>query len=289
MVLNSLVLKIIAMVLMTIDHIGLFIENTTISYIFRIIGRLALPIFVFLVFEGVRHTKNIKKYMLKLLIMSGFMYIACTIASYVVGKSINFLENIYLSLFLIVFTYYLLLINKNKLLKLLIVIPIIFFIGTIIYELAYTNKWFEYYEGSTGYYLKIFLSGLCTMYPYEIPILFFIPIIINYFYEKNVYKTIGKDDGILFINNKKGIFNRNIFFSIGVVVLTLVCWRLTYINIDGFSLPNLTTIETYSILSIILILLYNGKKGYNNKILQNAFYLYYPLHIGLIALIFYLI
>ena len=53
-------LKILAAVFMTIDHIGviLFPQVT----ILRIIGRLALPIFAFMIAEGCKYTRNRKKY-----------------------------------------------------------------------------------------------------------------------------------------------------------------------------------------------------------------------------------
>ena len=59
--LNGFQLKILALVFMTLDHIYYFFNGILpIPYIFTIIGRLAMPIFVFLSTEGFRHTKNRK-------------------------------------------------------------------------------------------------------------------------------------------------------------------------------------------------------------------------------------
>ncbi len=53
-------LKIIALILMTVDHIG---SGLFPKYRFlRIIGRLAYPIFAYMIAEGCRYTKNKKKY-----------------------------------------------------------------------------------------------------------------------------------------------------------------------------------------------------------------------------------
>lgn len=54
-------LKIIALAAMTIDHIGvvLFQDND----IMRIIGRLAFPIFAYMIAEGCKYTKNKKRYL----------------------------------------------------------------------------------------------------------------------------------------------------------------------------------------------------------------------------------
>ena len=72
---SGAVLKYIAMLTMLIDHIGatgliflLFGANmsTRLYFISRMIGRIAFPIYVFLLVEGFVHTKNIKKYIIRL-------------------------------------------------------------------------------------------------------------------------------------------------------------------------------------------------------------------------------
>ena len=54
-------LKIIAAISMVLDHIGLVLFPG--EEIFRILGRIALPIYAFLIAEGCRHTRNRKKYL----------------------------------------------------------------------------------------------------------------------------------------------------------------------------------------------------------------------------------
>ena len=55
-------LKILALIFMTVDHIGvrLFPKYT----ILRIIGRLAYPIFAYMIADGCRYTRNKRKYIL---------------------------------------------------------------------------------------------------------------------------------------------------------------------------------------------------------------------------------
>lgn len=66
--LNGNTIKWIAIITMAIDHIGaiLFPQYQA----FRVIGRLAFPLFCFLLVEGFVHTSNIKKYMGRLLIFA---------------------------------------------------------------------------------------------------------------------------------------------------------------------------------------------------------------------------
>ena len=66
--LSGFTLKIVALITMIIDHTGavLFPEIEE----FRIIGRIAFPIYVFLVVEGVFHTSNIKRYLIRLLVFA---------------------------------------------------------------------------------------------------------------------------------------------------------------------------------------------------------------------------
>ena len=52
-------LKIIAAISMTVDHLGFILFPSLI--ILRIIGRIAFPIFAYMIAEGCRYTKNEKR------------------------------------------------------------------------------------------------------------------------------------------------------------------------------------------------------------------------------------
>ena len=61
-VISGNTLKIIAAVSMLIDHIGMILFPQIM--IFRILGRLAFPLFAFMIAEGCKYTKNKLKYLL---------------------------------------------------------------------------------------------------------------------------------------------------------------------------------------------------------------------------------
>lgn len=93
---SSFVLKIIAMVTMLIDHLGDSIFNY--ANFMNIIGRIAFPIFAFQISEGYIHTKNLKKYFLRL-----FVFALISQAPFMLFLSMfssEFTLNIFFTLFL---------------------------------------------------------------------------------------------------------------------------------------------------------------------------------------------
>ncbi len=62
--LSTFQLKWIAIITMLIDHIGAVLFPYELGY--RIIGRIAFPIFCFLIVEGFSHTRDVRRYMVRL-------------------------------------------------------------------------------------------------------------------------------------------------------------------------------------------------------------------------------
>ena len=71
-------LKILAMIAMTCDHVG--VQMFPQCLWLRIIGRLAMPIYAYMIAEGCRHTRDRKKYLLRLLGMGALCQIVYFVA-----------------------------------------------------------------------------------------------------------------------------------------------------------------------------------------------------------------
>lgn len=96
-ILDSNVLKLIAVISMTIDHIGFILFPDQMWL--RCIGRLAFPIYAYLITEGYLHTRNVKKYLLRLGILAVLSEIPFNLA---ISGSISYpaSQNVFLTLFL---------------------------------------------------------------------------------------------------------------------------------------------------------------------------------------------
>lgn len=94
--LDSFALKCIALLTMLIDHVGAILYPDIM--ILRIIGRISFPIYAFLVAEGFFHTKNVKKYMQRLLVFAIVSEIPFDLA--LTGKILEFgHQNVFFTLF----------------------------------------------------------------------------------------------------------------------------------------------------------------------------------------------
>jgi len=87
---SSTALKLVALLLMLLDHIALFIPNM--PEWLRYLGRGAAPIFMFCLVEGFIHTSDRIKYLKRLYIGSAIMAIMST--NYHVQTKIHIIQRI---------------------------------------------------------------------------------------------------------------------------------------------------------------------------------------------------
>ena len=94
---SGLLLKIIAYAAMIIDHVGyVFFPSEP---VFRIIGRLAMPIFCFFIAEGVRHTASRKIYLIRLAVAAAISEIPYRLCFHGTLEGFRMPENVIVTLF----------------------------------------------------------------------------------------------------------------------------------------------------------------------------------------------
>lgn len=217
---SSFTLKIIAIISMFFDHAGYAIYGK-LSWC-NFIGRLAFPIFAFQITEGYTHTKNLKKYFIRLGIFALISQIPLMMLYSIFTT--QFVLNIFFTLFLGLSAITIYDKSPNKILGI---------IGTIL--VIYLSKCLTVDYGFLGV-LTIFM-----------------------FY--------------IFRSNK-------ILTSLSFVSLTIVHYKELLIATNFSS--QMLLLVVFTLLSLLIIFLYNGKKGKNIK---QAFYWFYPVHLVLLYFI----
>lgn len=228
---TSFHLKIIALITMFIDHIGYVTFPN--HFWLRYIGRIAFPIYAFLISEGLKKTSNIKKYLRNLLILaliSELFYDLCF------NKNINFFykTNTVYTLFIASSSIYLY--NKNsdniiKYLSLLLGLSISHILKTD-YDILGVLLIFIFYFLHNKYEYLIY--GIIWV---NIKYLSNISYILQYIFNKNIYLsniyiinslglylfTIVPFLIIMFYNNKKGNSLKYIFYILYPLHLFILC------------------------------------------------------------------
>lgn len=240
-------LKIIALITMLIDHIGALFS---LPFYLRCIGRISFPLYAFLIAEGCKYTKNIKKYLFRIGIFALISEIPFDLAFQKSFLKINFFSstNIFYTLFLGILSIY---VYKKFKETYKHIFPA--FICIIIIAALANLLTTDY--GAFGVIL-IFLIYYVKQKKYQI-IVMAIGFIFQYLYTiKTIFYTM-----LAYLNK---IFNINNNF---------LDFRLNFDNIMLFG---------FNMLPLIFIYLYNNKKGRNVKWL---FYVFYPLHLFILYLI----
>lgn len=217
---TSCLLKILACILMLVDHIGFCLFPRVL--ILRMIGRLAFPLFAFQIAIGFSHTKNKKQYMIRMFLFAITSQLPFQFFRAASGYT-EFHTNVGFTFFISLLCLYLIdcYQEKKQILYLLLIVPLI----------------------SAAVLLKVDYS-------------FYGPVLVILFY--------------LFGLEKK---------NFPILVITTIYATIIYVLIIKNS------IQFYCLLSLLIILLYNGKKGPSFKY---AFYLFYPLHLIILGMINYL-
>ena len=216
------ILKLIAMLLMTVDHVCKQYEITNMWLL--ALGRLAMPIFAYMIAEGCKYTKNRIKYF-SVMFVTGVL---CQVVYYFTLKSLYqcILITFSMSLLLI---YAVDLIKRKKLLGGTLTALMI---GITYVACNILPKHLEHLEFEIDY----------GFFGVLLPVLIF----------------LGKTK-----------LQKLIMLAIGLVLMAYALGE---------------PLQWYSLSVVPLIFFYNGKRGKVN--LKYLFYVYYPLHLGAIYLLY---
>ena len=310
-VISEFWLKVIAIVTMTIDHVGKFLNlysgsfpNSSvideISNIFQIIGRISFPLFAFMLAEGLYHTKDKTKYLLRLLVIWGVVFLAEVILYIQFLNGSNFFPNPSSQIFtsLVLYVLFAILIEKKGKMKWLAVLPVIY----ILLSYAAEVSTLYYISGSETVrsllswqlYFPPFLRAQYSLYGFLIFLgFYFARPFADWFLKRSLH--MSDEELVAYRETKDCRDLLNITSAASFAIITVVFWGLTYVQ----PIANFAVIEasgnmennwqSYSVISALLILCYNGKRGYDSKWFRYFNYLYYPVHIAIIALIFALV
>ena len=274
-VLSGFVLKVLAIVFMTLDHIGYFLEKyenlTVLADIFRILGRLSFPLFIFLLVEGVIYTRNIKKYFLRLSLLALAFLVGQLFYYFVISKNASMLSPA-VDLLLTASLVYLL--KRKDKYSFLAIIPFAWaFITMLVRNYEITNytrlTWWPFFI-RPDYTLYGPLLGIGFYYANDLSVLF-------------LKSNEGTKD---WVGTTYERTTKNIMSAVFLILLTVA---FAFMDKQGLHLVFSIPWQIYSLFAFIPILFYSGKRGYNAKWFQYGCYIYFPAHLVLIFLIFSLL
>lgn len=219
--LNSLHLKLLAVVTMFIDHMGFTLFPDAIWM--RAVGRLAFPIFCFLIAEGCAHTHDRKRYAARLLLFA--------------------------------------------------------VLSELPFNLMCSGRWFSWYYQNVLWTLLIG-ALVCWALDWARK-------------RPELWQRLPADAAIAagFI---LGQWGNTDYGGWGVLLVTLFYlsrgakgkWAIQLVGLALFCwFSSAWHLELWALLSLPALWLYNGQRGFSNKVLQYGFYAFYPVHILILSVL----
>ncbi len=252
---NSNMLKTIAVIAMVIDHVGFYFSSMIPMPVYatcRYIGRIAMPIFVYLLVQGFFHTKNFKKYISRIGILAVITQLLITILMFVNIKIVpgyTSAKQVYL--------------NGNILFSFVISLGVM----KLLHEDILIKKW-AYTKNMS---LKIILVAVILISALFIPLDYGIEVVIlsvlMYYIEKLRIK-------LMIEKNNKAVSVKNILLNtvndekIKIIYLSLILLSI-------FTLIMYFNASWTVLIAILPIALYNMERGKLN--MKYVYYAIFPL------------
>lgn len=269
--LSTFALKMIALIFMTIDHIGYFCRD--IAFVgahytaFRILGRIAAPIFLFTLVQGCMHTRSKPRYALRLYIagvLTGLFHAAMNaLLGGVIG--IHSLGVIFFTfactvLYITVVERFAAAVQEHRPLRALLFLGV----GAAVFCLRYLrdplcNALF----GACGN-LQLSADIADALFPMGLEYSWgFVILGVIMYFARDKRRQIA-----VF-----GLFC--VLCFLGYCIFPLGYYYFPGFFTTSFALSFFNSVQIYQFLAIPLMLFYNGRRGRSMKYL---FYVYYPLH-----------
>lgn len=261
--LSAAALKNIAVVTMTIDHVTAFLlkmylRSQGVASLYsndwytlgRVVGRIAFVIYAFMLAEGALKTKNKVKYALRLLILA-----VVSVVPHSMAGSQKWFDPTDLNIFFLLFT------------------------GLItIYAYQFIKEKVRLTWASVILRLIVIAAActISTVLKFEYGLMGILLIMVFYIFRYNFYLTAVFGTIVMSAG-----YMLNIIAKAG-----FVSWWTSNSGHLLRSLWNADKIQFWGILALPLIFFYNGQKG--KQLPKWFYYFFYPVHLGIIALIVYL-
>lgn len=265
---SSFIIKLIAIICMTIDHMNYVLGR---KIALNVIGRIAFPLYCFQLVVGYDKTRNLSKYISRLLIFAIISQIPYLFFINAIGASFQLNVLFTLSLGLVtMYLYDLKIINNNGKLSIIdkndkdlvkkiqlkydiclkLICEVLKYLMIFIILIVSKGAMLEY--GMWGIFTILFIH---SCYPF-----------------KSQINLLGK-------TLKTNKTTNHTIFLIGYGTLSIIkyiyIWNIT-------SITNIVAFTIFTFIPAIIMLLSNGKKGTN---LKYFFYIYYPIQFIIIYVI----
>ena len=260
---TSSTLHIIAMVLMLCDHLCMTLLGNQMWL--HYVGRVAYPIFAFMLVEGFRHTGNIKKYLLRILV---FAFISEVPFDLMCGGTWLFptQQNV---LFTFLFSMLLMLLmehtkNISKKYIKYIVFVLVALLSLVLGFLIGTITMVDYFGGGIVMVLCFYLFQGDRILSFAVE-----------------YKKGWQQIAVTWINRIAQLY------LVWVICNEMIGGLCANITIAGRTFE--VVVESFGIFAMIPIWLYDGRKGINSKAFKYTCYAFYPAHITLLVILQYVV
>ncbi|MCL2866061.1 MAG: conjugal transfer protein TraX [Lachnospiraceae bacterium] len=271
--LDSFQLKIIALIFMTIDHIAVFgllsPFSDTVHTVFRSAGRIAAPIFLFILVQGLLHTRSKLKFIVRLYIAAAAVEALNVIfqlgffAGYPFTPGNIFRTLMYTALYITCIEYIINAVKKNEYKKMILPLfgMILPFVAAWIFSLA--SQYADLYMQAPLIPLRgidILTMLLCPIHTIEFSLLFVVLGVVWYFVNRKMLNCLI----LVLLSGISYLLNHTLFMD------------LPFSNVLSFNFYQLfVSVQWYMVLAVPFIAFYNEEKG---RSLKYFFYIYYPLH-----------